>query len=199
MIQITSGTGSGQLRRIIGITGYPTDVVAVSRNWSVVPDNTSVYQVYNGMMLDSAPNQVTSCHRWLWNAAADAVGGSTHTFYEKVFAVNNNTSTALTNATVQVASNTPTLPGTAALDLATATAANDTVAWANRQTAPGSGYGSFVTQPSATAYGANSGNLANGAAPNAAGAQGIVLRLTLPAATTAYKGAADLRTQGNTI
>jgi hypothetical protein len=198
VIRTQGGTGPQQIRTIIAITGYGTDVVAVSRSWGTVPDNTTTYDVVNGMQLDLSPNPVTECRRFLWNAAADVPGGSQRIFYQKVYAVNNNTATAFTSATVQDASNTGSLPGSALLDLATATAANDTVAWANRQTAPGSGYGSFVTQPAATAYGANSGNLANGAAPNASGAQGIVLRLTLPAGTTSYKGYADLRTQGTT-
>ncbi len=199
VIVISSGTGAGQIRTIIATSGYGTDVVAVSRSWGTVPDNTSVYSVYNGMQLDLSPNPVTECHRFLWNAASDVPAGSTRTFYEKVYAVNNNTATAFTSATVQVASNSPSLPGSAALDLATATAPNDTVSCATRQTAPGSGYGSFVTQPAATAYGANSGNLANGAVPNAAGAQGVFLRMTLPAGTSSYKGAADLRSNGTTI
>ena len=49
----------------------------------------------------------------------------------------------------------------------------------------------FVNVPGA-------GNLPSGTAPNAAGAQGMWLRLTLPAGTAAYKGSADLRTQGTT-
>lgn len=199
VIVITSGTGSGQIRSIIATSGYGTDIVAVSRSWGTIPDNTSVYQVYNGMQLDLSPNAITECRRFLWGAAADIPGGSSRTFYEKVFAVNNNTATALTSAQVEIASDSPSLPGSALLDLATATAANDTQAVVNRQTAFSTGYGSYITQPAFTAFGANSGNLASGAAPNAAGGQGIALRLTLPAGTTSYKGAADLRTQGNTI
>ncbi len=199
VIIISSGTGAGQIRTIIATSGYGTDVVAVSRSWGTIPDNTSVYSIYNGMQLDLAPNQITQCQRFLYNAAADVPTGSQRIFYEKVYAVNNNTATAFTGATVQVASNSPSLPGSAALDLATATAQNDTVSCANRQTVPGSGYGSFATQPSATAYGANSGNLANGAAPNASGSQGVFLRMTLPAGTNSYKGSADIRSNGTTI
>jgi hypothetical protein len=200
IIVITSGTGAGQMRRITALrTDIGTNYVAVSRNWGSIPDNTSVYQVYNGMMFDLSPNPIAKVRRFLWNAASDVPGGSQRTFYEKVFAVNNDTTVALTSATVQVASDSPSLPSGALLDLATATAQNDSVTWANRQTLPGSGYGAFVTQPAATSYGANSGALAGGATPNISGSQGIALRLTLPASTTSYKGAADLRTQGNSI
>ena len=198
IIRTQGGTGPNQIRTIIAVTGYGTDVVAVNRNWGTLPDNTTTYDVWNGMQLDLSPNPVAVCKRFLYNAASDVPGGSTRNFYQKVFAVNNNTTIALTAATVQDAANTGALPGSALLDLATATAQNDTEAWANRQTAPGSGYGSFITQPAATAYGANSGNLASGSVPNTAGAQGIVLRAQLPAGTTVYKGSADLRTQGST-
>lgn len=199
IIRTTGGTGPQQIRTIIAVTGYGTDFVAVSRDWGTLPDNTTTYDVVNGVQLDASPNQITEVRRFLWNAASDVPGGSQLLFYQKVFAVNNNTTIALTAATVQDAANTATLPGSAKLDLATATAANDTVTWANRQTVPGSGYGAFSVQPLATSYGANSGNLASGAAPNSAGSQGIVLRLTLPAGTSPYKGYADLRTMGNTI
>jgi hypothetical protein len=40
--------------------------------------------------------------------------------------------------------------------------------------------------------------LPSGATPNTSGAQGVWLRLTLPAGTAAYKGWADLRMQGTT-
>ena len=43
-----------------------------------------------------------------------------------------------------------------------------------------------------------SGNLPPGTAPNAAGAQGIWLRLTLPPGGASYKGSADIRIQGTT-
>lgn len=200
VILITSGTGAGQLRSVIGLPAtYGTDIVAVSRNWSAVPDNTSVYSIYNGMLLDTAPNQVTECKRFLYNASSDVPGGSTRIFYEEVFIVDNNTSTAATNAQLEILSNSPSLPAGAALDIALTTSLNSTVSWVNRQTAPGSGFGSFVVQPAFVPVPANSGTLSSGAAPNAAGAEGACLRLTLPAGASPYKGAATLRTNYQTI
>lgn len=199
IIQTTGGTGPNQIRTIIAITGYGTDVVAVSRSWGTVPDNTTTYNVFNGMQLDLAPNQVTDCHRVLWGAAADVPGGSSRTYYEKGFVVNNNTTVALTSAAVQITSDSPGLPGSAAIDIAVCTAANDTVTSANRQTVLGSGYGSFVVQPASVPLTASSGNLASGAAPNAAGAQGIEFRTTLPAGTAAYVGSMFVQTNGSTI
>jgi hypothetical protein len=42
-VEITGGTGSGQLRRITSNTGT---VLTVSVNWTTNPDNTSAYSVY---------------------------------------------------------------------------------------------------------------------------------------------------------
>lgn len=191
------GTGPNQIRQIIAITGYGTDVVAVSRDWGTVPDNTTTYKILQGMIFEASPNQVTAVIRCFSTAAADVPSGAQRIFYEKVFVVNNNTATALTGAQIEIASNTPSLPTGAALDIALCTALDDTNTTTNRRTAPASGAGSFVTQPAlVTVPGA--GNLPPGAAPNTAGTQGVWLRLTLNAGTAAYKGSADLRAQGTT-
>jgi hypothetical protein len=197
IIRITSATGANQLRQIIATSGYGTDVVAVNRDWTTIPDNTSVYSILQGMLFEVSPNAVTAITRCFSTAAADVPTGSQRIFYEKVFVVNNNTGTALTGAQIEIASETPTLPSGALLDIGLCTALNDSNTTTNRQTLPSTGVGSFVTQPSfASVPGA--GNLPSGTAPNGAGAQGVWLRLTLPAGTAAYKGSADLRTQGTT-
>jgi hypothetical protein len=97
-------------------------------------------------------------------------------------------------------SESPSLPSGALLDLALCKSLNDVQTAANRQTLPTNGDASaltFVTQPSLISI-VSPGNLPSGAAPNAAGAQGMWLRLTLPAGTSAYKGAATMRTLGTT-
>jgi hypothetical protein len=212
IVRIMSGTGANQLRQIVGWatngTGIPsgapvygTDTVAVSRDWTVpsgsIPDNTSVYSILQGMLFEIAPNPVAAITRCFATAAADIPGGSQRAFYEKIFVVNNNTATALTGAQVEIASETPNLPAGALLDLALCTGLGDTNTTTNRQTAPDSGTGSFVTQP-AFAPVPGAGSLPSGSAPNSAGAQGVWLRLTLPAGSAAYKGSADLRVQGTT-
>ncbi len=198
IIRITGGTGANQLRQIIATSGYGADVVAVSRDWTTLPDATSVYSILQGMLFESSPNAVVAITRCFSTAAADIPGGAQRVFYEKIFIVNNNSTTALTGAQIEIASETPTLPSGALLDLALCTALADANTTTNRQTAPVSGAGSFVTQP-AFASVPGAGNLPSGAAPNAAGAQGVWLRLTLPAGAAAYKGSADLRAQGTTI
>jgi hypothetical protein len=197
IIWTKSGTGSNQLRQIIATAGYGTDVVAVNRDWGTVPDGTTTYKILQGMLFEISPNPVTAVIRMFSTSAADAPTGSLRIYYEKVFVVNNNSATALTGAQIEVASETPTLPSGALLDLALTTALNDTGTTANRQTAPSSGVGSFAVQPAFVGV-PSPGNLPPGAVPNAAGVQGLWLRLTLPAGIAAYKGSANLRIQGTT-
>jgi len=197
VVWIRSGAGANQLRQIIATSGYGTDLVAVSRDWVTIPENTTTYKILQGILFEISPNPVTAVIRLFSTAAADAPAGLQRTYYEKVFVVNNNATTALTGAQVEVASETPSLPSSALLDLALTTALNDTGTIANRQTAPSSGVGSFSTQPVFVTV-PGPGNLPPGATPNAAGAQGIWLRLSLPAGTASYKGSADIRIQGTT-
>jgi hypothetical protein len=197
IIWTKSGTGANQLRQIIATVGYGTDIVAVSRDWGIVPDSTTTYKILQGMLFEVLPNPVTAVIRIFSTSVADVPAGSQRTYYEKVFVVNNNTAMALTGAQLEVANETPTPPSGALLDLALTTALNDTGTVANRQTAPSSGIGGFTTQPAFVSV-PSPGNLPSGPAPNAGGAQGVWLRLTLPAGTTAYKGSADFRIQGTT-
>ncbi|MGH7029749.1 MAG: hypothetical protein ACREE9_14940 [Stellaceae bacterium] len=198
IIRITSGSGANQLRQIIATSGYGADMVAVSRDWTTLPDATSVYNIVQGMLFESLPNAVMAITRCFSTAAADIPGGAQRVFYEKIFVVNNNGTTALSGAQIEIASETPALPSGALLDLALCTGFADANTTTNRQTAPASGAGSFVPQPGFVSV-PGAGNLPNGAAPNSAGAQGVWLRLTLPAGAAAYKGSADLRVQGTTI
>jgi hypothetical protein len=197
IIWTKGGTGANQLRQVIATSAYGTDMVAVSRDWSVVPDNTTTYKILQGMLFEIAPNPVTAIIRTFSTTAADAPNGSQRIYYEKVFVVNNNTNTALTGVQIEMASETPGLPTGALLDLTLTTALNDTSTVANRQTAPSSGVGPFTAQPAFVNL-PGPGNLPSGTVPNVSGAQGVWLRLTLPAGTAAYKGSADIRTQGTT-
>jgi hypothetical protein len=203
IIRITGGTGSGQLRMIAApysSGAYGTDVVAINRDWGTIPDATSTYDIAFGMLFDISPNAVKAITRVFATAQADVPGGSTKTYYEKIFWVNTNASTALITAAMQVLSESATLPAGAALDLALTKVLNDTATSANRQTLPTNGDSSaltFVVQPSPISVIASPGSLPNG--NSASVAQGGWLRLTLNAGTTVYKGTADLRTTGATI
>lgn len=198
IIWTSSGVGANQLRQIIAVSGYGADTVAVNRDWSTIPDGTTTYKILQGMLFEISPNPVTAVIRLFSTSAADAPAGVQRSFYEKVFVVNNNPDTALTSAQVELVGQTPSLPSGAFIELSLATALNDVGTITDRQTMPLSGIlpfspeSSLVTLPGA-------GILPSGAAPNAAGAQGVWLRLILPAGTAAYKGAVDLSVQGTTI
>ena len=202
IIRITAGTGAGQIRKVIANSGYGTDVVAVDRDWGTIPDNTSIYSVFEGIYFPIAPNSCLARTRLFSTTASDAPGGSTRYYYEKIFVVNDNTATAFTpqgsnsGVAIEVASESPSLPAGALLDAGLAAALNDTATITNRQTAPGGI--SFTTQP-ANLFVPSPGNLPPGAAPNAAGAMAVWLRLTLPAGTSPYKGAATIQTAGATV
>ena len=197
IIWTKSGTGANQLRQIVATSGYGVDTVAVSRDWNAIPDNTTTYKILQGMLLEVSPNPVTSVIRLFSTSVADAPTGAQRAYHEKIFVVNNNTSTALTAAQIEAAGETPGLPAGASLQLALATALNDAGNIAGRQTMPVSGIGPFSPQPAFLSV-PGTGNLPSGPAPNAAGAQGVWLQLILPAGTAAYKGSVDLRIQGTT-
>ena len=200
IIRTTGGTGPNQLRQIIATTGYGTDVVAINRDWGTIPDATTTYNVNAGMLFPISPNAVTKVTRCFATSAADVPAGAARYFFEKVFVVNNNTATALTGAQVEIASETPSLPSGALLDIGLTTALDDTNTCNPRQQISSfvpTGCGAFSTQPALVNV-PSPGNLPSGSAPNSAGAQGVWMRLTLPPGTGAYKGSADLRAQGTT-
>jgi hypothetical protein len=191
----TNNTPSGvnfQLREIINISG---DVVSVSADWATVPSSSTTYDIYQGMLLDKLPNLITQVRRPFYNAAADVSGGSNRTYYEKVFAVDNNTTTALTVANIikQVD------PGSGTLQFALTNALNDTSTVATRQTLPTVAITAFSSGSAPQTIAVPSPqNLPSGAAPNAAGAQGIWLSLLLTAGLAPAKTSFTIRVSGQT-
>lgn len=200
IIRITNNLPSGaqyQLRQIIAInpTGSNPDRVVVNADWTTVPTSSTTYDVHHGMLFDKAPNQITEVRRPFYDAAADVSGGSSRTYYEKIFAVNNNTATALTNAAISKQSD----PSSGTLQFALTTALNDTGTIANRQTAPATGITAFTSGSAPQSINVPSPqNLPSGAAPNAAGAQGIWLSLTLAAGLAPAKTGFVMRASGQT-
>lgn len=195
ILRITNNSPSGvqnQLRRIVAIVG---DVVSVNRDWSTVPTSATTYGVYRGMLFDILPNPVTQVRRAFYGVASDIPGGSTRTFYEKIFAMNTNTATALTAASIEKYTD----PSAGTLDFALTNALNDTATIANRQTAPSSGITAFSSGAAPQSIAVPSpANLPNGAAPNAAGAQGVWLRLALTAGLAPAKTASSFAVLGQT-
>jgi hypothetical protein len=199
IIRITNNTPSGvqfQLRRIVALSG---DVATVDRDWSTVPGSSTTYTVNNGALLEISPNQVTKVIRAFYNCQAQASGGSNLTFYAKTFPVNNNTVTSAqaqsghAGVNFSIQSTTPSLPSGATLQMGLTSTLNDTATVANRQTAPGGVTFTTGALPVNQDMSANSGVLPAGAAPNAAGAQGLWLALTLNAGTAPFDGLASLQ------
>lgn len=183
-----------QLRRIVAISG---DVVSVNRDWTTTPTSSTTYGLYNGMLFDEAPNQVSHIQRIFDNCAADIVGGSQRTFYGKGFVVNNSTATALLAAGITLVSTTPGLPAGATLEFGMGSGYNDSQTIANRQTAPASI--TFTTgglPVSSGVPGSGTGNLPPGTAPNTSGAAAIWFALTLPAGSQPFNGSISLQSSG---
>lgn len=197
IVQILNNNPSGaqfQLRRIVSLSG---DTAYVNRDWSTTPTSSTTYQVVSGMLFEESPNAITGIYRAFINCQAAAAGEGTTTYYAKVFAVNNSTTTALTNASIGLVSTTPALPGSSAIQMGLASGLDDTTTIANRQTAPSSI--TFTTGSLPVSSGvANATGLPQGTAPNTAGAQAVWLQLTIPAGTAPYDGFASLTISGST-
>lgn len=195
IVRATNNTPAGaqnQMRLIVAIAG---DVVSLNRDWGTVPSAATTYTVSEGYLFEILPNRVTQIRRPFYNAAADVAGGSNRNYYEKIFAVNNNTATALTAASI-IKQVDPT--GATALNIALCSALNDAGTIANRQTAPASGITAFSSGAAPQTIAVPTANLTPGAAPNSAGAQGVWLNLTLNAGVAAAKTSLTLRTTGST-
>ena len=195
IIRITNNLPSGVaniLRRIVAIS---TDTISVNRDWGTVPTSSTTYGVYHGMLFDILPNQVTQNRRPFYNVASDVTGGSNRTYYEKIFVVDTNTTTALTVASVIKQAD----PSSGTLQFALTNSLNDTGTIANRQTAPATGITAFSSGSAPQTIAVPSPqNLPSGSAPNAAGAQGIWLSLLLTAGLAAAKTSFTLRVTGTT-
>lgn len=196
IIRITGGTGSGQLRRIINTTAYGTDVVAVSRNWSVIPDATSTYEVAAGMLFEITPNPVTCITRHFATVTADTAGGGTLVYYEKIGVLNTDASTDLTTTSIiKQADPAGLYSGGGALDIALVTAKNDAGTSTNRLTTP-TFTGTAFTSGAAPQTAAATPNLVSG--NSAAQTQMIWLRLTLAAGQAPGNSFDTMRAQGTT-
>jgi hypothetical protein len=195
IIRITNNLPSGvnnQLRRIVAIS---TDTISVNRDWGTVPTSSTTYGVYHGMLFDILPNLVTQNRRPFYNVASDVTGGSNRTYYEKIFVVDTNTTTALTVASVIKQAD----PSSGTLQFALTNSLNDTSTIANRQTLPTVAITAFSSGAAPQTIAVPSPqNLPSGTAPNAAGAQGIWLSLLLTAGLAAAKTSFTLRVTGTT-
>lgn len=145
---------------------------------TVTRDNGPTYTV-----IAALESGVLTIRRLFYDSAADASGGSTRNFYEKIFIKNTNSVTALTNAVIKEQSD-PT--GNITFDLEDAKNDNNSVA--NRLTAPTGMLSAFDN----TDKSVPTGFLGPG------DAIGVWLKLTLVAGAAAAKSTWTLRTTGTT-
>ena len=195
VIRILNNTPSGvnfQLREIIALSG---DIAYVNRDWGTVPTSATTYSVFQGMLFNLSPNQITEVRRLFYNAASDVSGGSTRNYYDKIFAVDDNTTVALTVAQILKQVD----PSAGIANFALTNALNDSATVANRQTAPVSGITAFSSGTAPQTINVPSPqNLPSGAAPNAIGAQGVWMQLQLAAGTAPTKTSETMRISGQT-
>jgi|HubBroStandDraft_6_1064221.scaffolds.fasta_scaffold282000_2 hypothetical protein len=204
IIRITNNLPSGAQYQLRMITSISTDTVTVNRAWTTAPTVASTYDVWNGALLDLSPNQITQVRRVFYPAFANAAGGSSNVFYEKVFFLNDSVSTSLTSASVTKQIDPVGLySGGGSLAFALCTGLND-VTTLTTNVNPGTGPVSISAfssgaAPQVIAIPSGGGVLLAGATPNAAGAVGCWLMLTLVAGEPTISSFIDLRTQGQSI
>ena len=218
VLRTTGGTGPNQIRRILAINpnALGANYVAVNRNWTTVPDNTTTYEVGYGMVFELAASaggstlsggtstQCTGITRMFVGATAQATGGSNLNFYDKIF-VNNNSQTvgsstgiALTAASLLIQSVTPGVPGTDAINIALATSLNDSTTIANRQTSPANATAFTSGAPPQSVSVPGAGNLpASTGNGSPTSAQAIWVNLSAIAGSAAWEGVPDIRTTGS--
>lgn len=200
IIRVKNNTPSGvqfQLKEIMATTGYGTDVVAVDSDWSIVPDATTTYDLHEGMLFNKGPGiiRIAEIRRPFYNASSDVAGGVSKSYYEKIFAVNNNTVTTHSGAQISKQAD----PSIGTLNFALTNVLNDTGTVANRQTLPVSGITAFSSGTFPQTINVSSPQeLPPGAVPNAVGAQGIWLQFVVAAGTAPVKTSFTIREFGLT-
>lgn len=198
IIHITNNSPAGVqfgLYEVISVdAAWGTDMVAINQDYlgSTLPTTATTYDTHKGMLFEKAPNTITEVRRPFYNVASDVPGGSTLTFYEKIFAVNTNSATTLTGAVISKQAD----PSSGTFQFSLANALNDTSTITNRQTAPASNtaYTSGAAPQSINVPSPQ--NLVYGNA--AAQAQAIWLQLVLTAGLAPSKTFETMRIQGNT-
>lgn len=96
LVRLTSGTGAGQIARILGYVGS-TRVAMVDARWSTPPTNLTGFRISSGILLRSITQRV---RRPFWNAICGFKGDLDRYFYDKVFLRNDNDTDTLSSAQV---------------------------------------------------------------------------------------------------
>lgn len=75
-VRITSGTGAGQERKIVSSTRGANAILTVDTDWSVTPDNTSVYQLMTGRIYIFGGGTLAAGSFKYWDHATQAWSGN---------------------------------------------------------------------------------------------------------------------------
>ena len=100
---VRTAVTSVEVREVLSYTGS-SKVAVVSRAWSVTPDGTTTFRVSRGMLFDTSPTEITEVRRVFFNAQANAPGGATKTYYDKVFFKNTNGTSGVSSASLVLTS-----------------------------------------------------------------------------------------------
>ena len=172
LVRTTGGTGANQIGECVKYDG--TTKRFYVRGWTGDdPDNTTTYEVADGVVFEKTPNEIDEVRRVCYDAAAEAAGGSDKFNYEKVFVYNQHATLALTNA--QIAEVAEGIHAVVDFDLeSTLDGSDDNGAGNNREVAPG-GY----------TFDSNAKDVANSGNFSPVSGQGLWLRLDLDAGDAA--------------
>ncbi len=183
VIRLTSGTGVGQIRRVISYDGT-TKIAEVDRPWGTVPDNTTGFRIAKGCYFPKAATEAMEVRRPFFDAGANTSGGAQKEYHEKIFLGNDNATLALTAAQV-VEYSDPS--GLVTFGLAATVGDNGTNGVGNNR----------LVAPSGITFDNSDKNIAGGQLA-AATAIGTWLKLTLAGGTAAQKTQHLPMLKGNT-
>lgn len=180
VLRVTGGTGAGQIREILSYAGA-TKIAEVSRAWGTNPDGTSTFRISKGMVFDKSPTEILHIRRAFYNAQANAAGGATKTYYEKIFIKNANGSSNLSTGTIALTD------ATGLVSFGVVSTLDDTGS---------NGAGNRQSAPSGITFDATTKNIANAQVLTFGAAQGVWLKLTLAGGTAPQDFAFTLTPQG---
>ena len=150
----------------------------------VAAGNVTVEETSGGEDLVVIPNPITSVRRPFYNTVAEASGGATKNYYEKIFLYNAHATLALTSATIA--------------EIAGGVASNITFSLESTLDASNTAT-NRVTAPGGQTFDSNTKNVVNSQSHSPLSAQGIWLHLSLPPGTAATNSTYQLRESGQTV
>lgn len=140
IFRTTGGTGPNQIFRIIEYVGS-TKMARLSRTPGTTLDNTTTFRIAPGFYFEKGTHEILEVRRVFYRAEADIPGGSTRTYYDKLFIKNTHGTLTLTTATVSEYAD-PSTKVTFAIGTAV-NGSGDNGGGNNRQVTPSSGITSF--------------------------------------------------------